>query len=509
MSPHRIPRLLTASLLLLTACSGNPSQGRPSVILVLVDTLRADRVGGEHVETPGIDRIATEGVAFSQAFSHAPMTLPAHTSLFSSRAPFETGVFNNWQPVRTDLPLLAEWLDEAGYQTRAVVSLGTLNSRADLPALSRGFDDYDQDYWNIDVAPRALERMRATLDELDPDDPFFLFLHFSDPHDPYNSHLATSTEAEILLDGEPLDVVPTSHMTQVDRSLALEAGEHVFEVRSDDLFKLRSFLVGQHDPRVSEPVWEESGLRERTRSVRVRYRVEETGDYQLRLWISDTVVRATLDERYEGEVRFVDEHIGLLVDELRARGLWDAALVVFTSDHGEALGEHGHVGHVQNLYEEQLHVPLIVKLPAGHSGEATLRAQADRLVPHMDVVPTILDVLTLPGLPGQRGSSLLAPREPLLYAETHVPEAKRTSFCIRDERFKLIFFPDEDRFELYDLVADPAETEDVLATLGDQRPDWPDRLRSFQSLAGRPEFSAQDVSDELREQLEALGYAGE
>ena len=124
--------LALGGLLVLAGCGGGEGDAprkRPSVVLIVVDTLRADAVLDPRgqCDTPNIDALARDGVAFERAFSHAPMTLPSHTALFSSRPPFETGVFNNWQPVREDLPLLAQWLEEYGYQTHAVISLGTLD----------------------------------------------------------------------------------------------------------------------------------------------------------------------------------------------------------------------------------------------------------------------------------------------------------------------------------------------------------------------------------------------
>jgi arylsulfatase A-like enzyme len=119
---------------------------RPHVILIVIDTLRADVLlaGRNLVATPNIDALAAEGTVFPQAFTHAPMTLPAHTSLFSSRLPCETGVFNNGMVVRQDLPLLAERFEASGYDTRAVISLATLTPLKD-GGLDRGFQDFDSD----------------------------------------------------------------------------------------------------------------------------------------------------------------------------------------------------------------------------------------------------------------------------------------------------------------------------------------------------------------------------
>jgi len=506
--------LLLAALAESASCFGSdptPRTGdKPDVVLIVVDTLRADMVVDPHsrAATPHIDRLAADGVLFSQAFSHAPMTLPAHTALFSSRAPFETGVLNNWQDVRSDLPLLAEWLHDRGYGTRAVVSLGTLNPRNEY-ALDRGFDDYDVDYWHMDRASNVMERLRSSLDAMEPDKPLFLFAHFSDPHTPYNAHGSGSQTATLLLDGHELDTLSTSDMTLWEREIELEEGEHVVEIRADEEFKLHAFQCSpsdQEDVKRLRVTWEEGELRKRVKDVRASMTVKHGGLHLLRLWVSEVLNRKLVQERYALEVAYVDRYVGELLDELRARGLYDDSLILFTSDHGEALGERNFVGHVQNLHDEMLHVPLVVKLPRGDRRARLLEARRDSLVPQVDIAPTILDVIGLEPMRDQRGRSMIDEGSGYLVAETHRPESKHGYVCLRDERFKMIYEPETDHYEMYDLAADPGETRDVFESRRAEREEWVEQLATIARLAGGDGEPGVEADPEVVENLKALGY---
>jgi arylsulfatase A-like enzyme len=199
--------------------------------------------------------------------------------------------------------------------------------------------------------------------------------------------------------------------------------------------------------------------------------------------------------------------VGRLLDLLRERGLYDSSLIVFTSDHGEALGEHKTVGHVRTLYDELLHVPLVIKPPHAHPARARLAAASAELVRHIDVVPTVLELLLLPALPGQRGASLLERHGPRLHAaETHRPEAPRDLFCVRNKRHKLIFVPESERFELYDLVSDPGELEDVFERDGGRLTEWQALLRGMAARSAGSGLDRDDLDPAMRARLESLGY---
>src|SRR5579863_2269092 len=264
---------LTAIML---ACSVGDAQPSTPVILISVDTLRADRLGcygAARKITPNIDSIARNGTVFSQVSSLVPLTLPSHAALFTSSYPFANGVEDNGVPLAAGTTL-ATVLKNAGYRTAAFIGSFVLDRRF---GLSRDFDVYDSqfDLHNKTVADAGdLKRPGAQvaaaamrwLDQ-NANSTFFLFLHLYDLHTPY-------------------DLPP--------------------------------------DPRL---------------------RRGETG--------------------YEAELAYVDHVLGDFWAFLERRGLLNRALIVFTSDHGEGLNEHGESTHGYFVYETTLHVPLIFHWPAG------------------------------------------------------------------------------------------------------------------------------------------------
>jgi len=497
------------ALALSAACGGAP---RPDVVLIVCDTLRADAVLDRDglYDTPGLDALARDGVVFERAFAHAPMTLPSHTAIFSSRPPLETGVWVNGEDVPADLPLLPEWLAEHGWQTRAVISLGTLNLGNKRVGLRRGFDDYDVDFLRMSTAEETAPRVTRAVEGLDPDRPAFLFAHYADPHEPYNSHGVEHRSAELTLAGAPLATLATSDMTLMVRSVELPGGASEFALRSHDPFRLRWFQV-EEEGRVLPVAWDGGERLVATRSVRLTVdREPGAGAAQctLKLWINDAPDPDECVARYRREAAASDRAIGRLLDELRASGRYDRSLIVFTSDHGESLGEHGHFGHAKGLTDPQIHVPLIVKLPRGDPRAARLAEAAGRLTPQVDLAPTILELVGVPPLPGARGTSLLRPHEAVLVTETHVPEAPEDQIALRDERFKLTYYPDGDRFVLHDLERDPGERTDVFAERGAERPEWPAHLRALAEAGRARRDGAGEVDAATADELRALGYAG-
>jgi arylsulfatase A-like enzyme len=158
-----------------------------------------------------------------------------------------------------------------------------------------------------------------------------------------------------------------------------------------------------------------------------------------------------------------------------------------------------------NCFDELLHVPLIVKLPAGHPGKAALERSAAGLVRQMDLVPTILQVLDVPALPGSEGLSLLEPGERVLLAETHAL-AVDDYFALRDERWKLCYSPDTKGFVLFDLAADPEELQPLTAIDAAQFGPWMEELRSAAVGALDARDVDRDVDPETYARLKAMGY---
>ena len=396
------------------ACAIGNAQPSTPVILISVDTLRADHLGcyqsGRKI-TPHIDSIAGNGTLFSQVSALVPVTLPSHVALFTSTYPFANGVEDNGVPFAAGTTL-ASVLKNAGYRTAAFVGSFVLDRRF---GLSQDFDVYDSpfDLHNKTVAdagdlkrPGAQVAAAATrwLDQ-NANSPFFLFLHLYDLHTPYN--------------------LPP-------------------------------------DPRL---------------------RRGETG--------------------YEAELAYVDRVLGDFLAFLERRGLLNKSLIVFTSDHGEGLNEHGESTHGYFVYESTLHVPLIFHWPAGSK-----RVSRDRVAEPaslLDVAPTILDALGLPRSSGMMGHSLITGTSAdqtyseSLYARNHFScAALRT---LRVGRYKYIDAP---KPELYDLSSDPGESRNLYGT--EQPRALAMRQRIMALVATAPAAEPQAPSPDAVNALRSLGY---
>ncbi|MFC2144537.1 sulfatase [Acidobacteriota bacterium] len=435
---------------------------RPNILLISIDTIRADHLGfnGYHLDTtPRLDAIAAEAMQFTEVLTPISHTLPAHTSLFTGLVPNSHGVRMNGNDISRDTITLTEVLANKGYHSAAFVASVVLDHAR---GLARGFDIYDDDLRGKNW--RAAERVRVPAQDWlqrNGDRRFFLFLHFYDTHWPYRPQAPFDTMFEP--DGIELP---------------------------DALFR-----AGHYD---------HSLLRKRFPDV-----TDEEIPAAIRRQIS----------LYDGEVRYVDQEIGKLVDFLRQAGKWDDTLVIITGDHGESLGERGWSGH-DLFYEEQIRIPLLIK-PAGYNDGGRVVDQTAMLT---DLTPTILDYLAQP-LPGRLdGRSLV----PVLRAETDseprtgylerrdYPASMRVKswstwglgkeFAIRKGEWKLIHKKMEEN-ELYNLSSDPWELSNLIA----EEPIVAEKLKEelLEWLGETPQVRDQDPDDmdaKTIQQLKSLGY---
>jgi hypothetical protein len=482
-----------------------------NVVLIIVDTLRPDYLGcygDTRGRSPNIDRLATDGILFENAFTHSPITGPSHAALFTSRYSSETGVLNNGtHSLSPHQPLLAEILQEHGYRTGAAISLPPLTHKL---GFDRGFAVYSDSVGAalMITAESLLPRALTVLSDLRT--PFFWWTHLCDPHAPYNAHGLVQRTADLYVNGNVLATLPTSSFRIQSFDLDLGAGRTAIRLESRDAFRVRRFLVKGKDGR--RPSFSPSILpTEPVESFTAEIGADGSRQVSLVLGLSDFIAdHDELDERYSREVAYVDKHVGALLDTLDTRGWYDESLIVFTSDHGEALGEKGHIGHVHSLYDPLLRVPLIIKPPRSTFAQTgQRRTDLARLV---DVTPTILAMLDI-SLPAMaRGRDLLATRAAEFatfhFCETHAPQAHHTLYGLRDSAHKVIFSPDTDRYELYDLVQDPRETHDLNTEDEPLGRTWRRKLAEIRAdLRTRAEGEADVAIDEdMQRQLRALGY---
>ena len=209
--------------------------GPPNLVLVIIDTLRADRLGCygyPDARTENMDRLAREGVIFRRAYSQIPVTGPSHSAIFTSRYPHEIPVRNNVEPLNPGHPTLAELFRDGGFLTGAVVSLSVLGGEF---GFSRGFQYYFDTqayhrYWN-----RADQVNQETFQWVEEaaGKPFFLWVHYSDPHEPYLPSIhGKGMVLEAVLNGRLIGDVDTSLGAGFDAVLPLKAGENILSFRS-------------------------------------------------------------------------------------------------------------------------------------------------------------------------------------------------------------------------------------------------------------------------------------
>lgn len=460
-----------------------------------------------------MDRIAASGVRFTAARSHIPITGPSHATLFTSRSPLDHGVRNNAQAVPAAERMLAELLSEAGYTTAGFVSLGVLRSKF---GFGKGFDVYvdneDGVFWK-----RASELTDDILRWLGdrPPGPLFLWAHYSDPHAPYAPPGLEYSEVDARVDGRIVHRI-TADGAPVLVDVPLTAGSGTLGLTAPDEDNGRMVVRDLHTLGRSCQI-EITGMERLSGRLETRYRgslpilldllCEEgaSDDVTVRLRVEERLTEAEARRRYALEVEYADREIGRLLDGLRRAGVrGQDRLLVLVSDHGEGVGDHGLRGHVHQLYDSLLHVPLLMAAP-GLLDPGVVRTDPVGLI---DVAPTVLDLLGVERPEGMRGRCLFPPPDPAPHlASTHRPQAKRNLLALIDGGRKLILAPDSGQTELYDVARDPAELEDVGSRHPDVARELTRRLRRVSdateagSAAPRPE-----LDDDDRAALRALGY---
>ncbi len=340
-----------ALLALLVGCGSAPSPAR-QLVLITVDTLRADHLGcygSDAGLTPNLDGLARQSALFERAYAPVPLTVPSLAGLLTGRHPSELGVTNNVLRLPERFPTLAERLQARGYRTGAAVGNGVVTART---GLHRGFEIYQTEFpregrgWPnapvTDAAIRILSELRSGGDA-----PFFLWVHYLDPHGPYTPP-------------EPM------RRRQLARELARPDGRRRLPVSPGE-GGVGAIPLYQYRPPRREVAYYRAG--------------------------------------YSAEVELVDREVGRLLAALEERGLLSQSVVVFTADHGESLGEQDYwFAHGERLNEASVRVPLLLRVPGRAASE---QAGIAGLV---DLVPTLGRLLDFDVEDAGPGVDLLVPR---------------------------------------------------------------------------------------------------
>lgn len=427
---RRLPVLLVC-LIVAGGSVGCGGVKPPNVLLIVLDTTRADRCsvnGYAAPTTPEIERIAKSGVIYLNAWSPSGWTAPAHASLFTGLRPENHGLHRgNRHYLLPESNTLAARFKRAGYRTAAFSNNDTVCPEN---GFSQGFDVFRALYVDekrpYPFAP-ATHREALEWAVADSDRPFFLFINDMEPHFRY----------------EPPKVFAERF---VPAAVEPQTVARARDIPAESLF-LHNAGVEKQSPEM---------------------------------------LRA-LSALYDGEIALLDHEVGRLIDDLEKAGLLLNTVVVITSDHGENFGEHGFVDHLFGANRALRHVPLVIRYPprfeAGTRVEDTVRLE--------DIAPTLLEVCGLPVPPALDGESLLgnlpgrisrglvdAPNQLLDRWQTAIPAPKgleplRANIrAVYDGRFHFLVYSDG-REELFDVFSDPGETLNLAGT----RADVTDRLR--------------------------------
>ncbi len=427
-----------------------PTVERPSVVLVVIDTLRADRMGeaaGEHDTLGPLAVMGEQATRFTAAYAPASWTRPSVATIMTGMVPARHQArIGGKSRLSSALPTLAEMLSEAGLAT-AGYSANVVVSQAS--GFDQGFDrflDYEggvQAYPDIEVMMRQARSWLMTADR-----PFFLYLQPMNTHGPYK--------------------VPPEY---------------------------RQLLLGRAPSEAFD-------YQKAPRTTLMQGRLRERDAI-------DAAYVDSLHEQYDTAVRYTMEMLGDLFDDLERQGLWDESLVIVTSDHGEELYDHQGFSHGYTLYEEVVRVPLWVKLP--HQTEGAVRTDRVSLA---DIVPTVLEVLGLPVPSHLDGRSLLAPPDPgreLVFELNNRERFLGRALLSGDHKLvetEVDYQGHRDTVSLYDLNADPAETVDLAADQPELTAELLEKLEAiFAHYRSRaPELPEEGEAELDQDTLRALGY---
>ena len=443
------------------------TQKRPNVIFILIDALRADHLssyGYPRETSPYIDSIAREGVLFSNAISAAPWTTPSVMSIFTSVSPSVHGVVRialELGVLSDDFTTLAERLLGNDYETAGIISNPWLDKNWKL---NQGFKTYEMVDWND--ARKVTSKALSWLDKRPtnpfflswvyskPSIPFFLYLHYMDVHPPYDTIPSPYNKAFL----EKKDIISDRKLTE------------------EEINKIPEY-------------W---GVRD--------------------LQKTDLNYYMTL---YDQEILFADAEIKKLMDKLDGLGLLKNAIIVITADHGVEFLEHGGWDMGKNLHDENLHVPLIIKLPSKLPRNYII----DNQIRSIDIMPTLLGILDIPVPNNINGENLT----PLIYqkgqlnldAFSEAMDSDPFNYIksLRTERFKMIYDTNTKDAWLYDLETDPKESVNLtqndifnnqferVFNLLNANIETNNRLKKHYK-----ERRSVELNEEMKEDLKSLGY---
>ncbi len=455
----RVANWVALALMVSVWGCGGGARG-PNILLVSIDSLRADHLScyGHFNETsPVIDAAAGEGVRFEKAMAPSPWTLPSHMSLLSSLAPRQHQVTEDHTKLRDEAVLLSEVLADAGYATAGFVSGPYVKA---IYGFSQGFDLYD-DF----SAVRRPGRPEQTI---------------------VTSPILHNKTSEWL-----------NSWDQGGREKPFFMFLHMFDVHYD--YNPPAPYKMMFDPDYKGPVTGIKMLKAK------HFRAKEVDP-------RDVEHLAAL---YDAEIRFTDFHLGKILNVLRNLGVYDDTILVITADHGEEFFEHGWLSHRRTLFDESIHIPLIMRYPS----EISAGVVVEQMVRTVDIAPTILSLAQIPKPENFGTSSLKAPHAErdltgLIQNRSWGEAPPVLSFgqlhtglsSARSEKFKVIQ-RNNGKPQFYDLEKDPREQSRIKGSNSPELEALRKQLQAWKLVAHPSELAQPtELSQEQIKLLRSLGY---
>ncbi len=490
------------------------SENRPNILWICTDSQRWDTLGcygNEFVTTPNIDRLAREGVLFENAYCQNPLCTPSRGSFLTGRYPVTTRLRQNGQTVPPDLKPISKTLSDSGFicGLSGKLHLSNVDQR-----LTFGPDWWkvDQKYWRVPFEKRV-------------DDGYSVF-HWSHgnsifPHSAYTQWLKQHGWLEQEPDLEANKLGPLVSYgrpgDQTHTAFCIDKAIEFIEVHQEtDCPHPWMFSINGVDPHpdfhppeafmkpyleklddIPLPHYEEGELDDKPSHQKEFY--ETNGKQATRTWTDRE--RRLARAAYWASCDHIDYHVGKLLDALDRTGQRENTMIIFTSDHGELLGDHGRTWKGPYLYEGAVHVPLIISWP----GKIEQGIRSDALVELTDLAPTILDACEMPADPSMQGRSLWE----LLTGKAEAGYFRDDVYCeyynsnpnnppkwltmIREKRYKMIAVHNTLEGELYDLEADPWEHKNLW-----DDPQHKDvKIMMLQRMAARMAFTADPMPERV------------
>ncbi len=432
-----------------------------NVLLITIDTLRSDHLstyGYPRATSPNIDNLAATGVVFEQAFTYWPKTRGSFAAIFTGLYAAQHGLTVRERDLPAFNQTMAETFSEAGFRTAAAIDNGNLDAAL---GFSQGFDSYEQTWLsqgNELDRTEAITKFAEHYFTEEEDTPFFLWLHYVNPHAPY-------------------------------------------EPPAKQLAKFRGDGLVPRGPKLSPVTGYHGGINKKHVAVEGEF---HWGDYV---------------DRYDAEISVSDEHVGRVMNALETTGQKKNTLVILTSDHGESLGEHDYFfDHGNYLFNPSLRIPLILSLP----GILPSGKRESSVVSSLDIFPTVLDLSQVsypPGLSGKSVLPVIRGTKSRLHNQIFFQNDQHL-FAITNGRLKVIRNPKNDTFFLYDMYQDPTEkenryygSESVIAPLQAELQSFQTQTVAWQQITSRKRAEGQNSSlpdSKLNEKtldvLRHLGY---